>query len=474
MSKKHSTLLVFTLLILWVNAQEYRLKPGEVFDSIQVVETDESYSIYLPPNYEPKGKWPVLLIFNLQGEGQKQMQELLSIAATEGYLLASSHQVQDSLSITDNVLITDRMIESMKTLFSIHLGRVYTYGRGVNARFANLVPILLKDVEGVLSDGAGLANRQLLNTKNPFHFIGVVRPDDFNYPLLLQDVARLKKIKFRNQLLVEQVVDSSSQARQHRETLRKALRMFTLAAMDYQFAEKDSLYLQRNYTQATQQIGSLFSQGEAQRALQWMEAWKSAFGEMLSMTEWEEKEKIWKKSRLYKTQRREEETAFFKENILKEDFIYYLQEDMEVTNFNNLGWWNSQVADLKGFIQSPVQRRSEMGYRLIHFVNALVDDSIDLLKQEGEAKEFDEFLYLWMLKTLTAPDKAEGYLKVASLSSYREDYGTALFYLEELLKSGYKDRNRLYAIEDTALLRIMPEFNALINKYFKDSRYQPK
>ena len=53
-----------------------------------------------------------------------------------------------------------------------------------------------------------------------------------------------------------------------------------------------------------------------------------------------------------------------------------------------------------------------------------------------------------------------------------EDYGTALFYLEELLKNGYTDKSELYELENTALFRITPEFNMLVEKYLRDARYE--
>ena len=475
MSKKHTTLLlVFSLLMIGLRAQEYRLRPGEVFDTIQVEGTSESYSIYLPKSFQQKGKWPLMLVFNLQGKAGTDLNQLIPAAEREGYLLAYSHQVRDSLSITDNVLITDRMIESLKSIFPVHLGRVYTYGKDVNARFANLVPVLLKDVAGVISDGSGLANQQLINAKNPFHFIGIVSSENFNYPLMLEDASRLRKLKFRNQLLLESAVSAQERELEHQQMIETALRMFQLAAMKDDYVARDSVLVEQSYQSASSQVQHLYSLGEAQRAVQWLETWTSVFKGIRPVEEWESQAKIWKKTKSYRTQKREEATAFFKENILKEDFIFYLQEDMEIANFNNLGWWNAQMSDLQGFISSPNKKRSEMGLRLKSFVNALVEDTIDLLQTEKEVKEFDNFLYIWMLKTLTSPEDSEAYLRVASLSSYREDFGTALFYLEELLKRGYKDRASLYELEDTALLRITPEFNALIGKYFKETRYEPK
>ena len=52
-----------------------------------------------------------------------------------------------------------------------------------------------------------------------------------------------------------------------------------------------------------------------------------------------------------------------------------------------------------------------------------------------------------------------------------EDYGTALFYLEELLKTRYTNKEELYSLENTSLFKIMPEFNEVVEKYLKGARY---
>ena len=76
-----------------------------------------------------------------------------------------------------------------------------------------------------------------------------------------------------------------------------------------------------------------------------------------------------------------------------------------------------------------------------------------------------------MLKTVVNPKDYDSYLKIISHSAKVNDTGTALFYLEEVLKNGYTDRASLYKLDDTALLRLTPEFNAVVAKYLKDARY---
>jgi hypothetical protein len=111
-----------------------------------------------------------------------------------------------------------------------------------------------------------------------------------------------------------------------------------------------------------------------------------------------------------------------------------------------------------------------MGNRLLGFVNALAADNIEMV-QTNEVIDQDALAFLYMLKTILEPNNFEFYLKTVSLSAKNEDFGTALFYLEEALKKGFKDKEKLYGLEHTALLRITPEFNTLVSKYLKDALY---
>ena len=111
-----------------------------------------------------------------------------------------------------------------------------------------------------------------------------------------------------------------------------------------------------------------------------------------------------------------------------------------------------------------------MGKRLRGYVNALIEDDVEILESEKQVDE-EALSFLWMLKTITNPKDYIYYLKVISNSAKNEDFGTALFYVGELLENGYTDRAELYALEHTGLLRITPEFNEIVAKYLKEARY---
>jgi hypothetical protein len=90
---------------------------------------------------------------------------------------------------------------------------------------------------------------------------------------------------------------------------------------------------------------------------------------------------------------------------------------------------------------------------------------------KAEQPDEDALIFLYMLKTVTAPLDFGNYLQVVSLTAKYGDFGTANFYLEELLRKGYQDAQRLYSLPNTALLRITPEYNQLIEKYLRAARY---
>jgi hypothetical protein len=177
------------------------------------------------------------------------------------------------------------------------------------------------------------------------------------------------------------------------------------------------------------------------------------------------------KNKLFKTMTRNENNTLMKESFIKEDYVYYLEEDLATYNYNNLGWWIYQMGELKKYDNSKIEAEREMGKRLLGYVNALIEDNIDIVNS-GNQVDQEVLSLLWMLKTITDPTDQSYYLKIISKSAKMEDYGTSLFYLEELLKKGYTDKAELYSLENTALLRITPEFNDIVAKYLKDARYE--
>lgn len=461
-------LILALLLSTAINySQELRLLKGAVTEGLVVNDSlKETYSIYLPTSFELSRPWPVLFVLDMKGTGKQSIAMLANAAEEEGYILATSNNLNDSLSIAQNVLIANRMFNAVYSAIPIAKNRNYTAGFGSGARFGSILPTFIKEIAGVISIGAPVGNVEILNTKNRFQFIGIVNRSDYNFREMLEIRMVMDRMKFPNQLLVfdgEQKLPDTS-------TLRTALRMLTLSSMAKgQTIKNDSLVL-ASYEQIFAKANAFLSNEKPILAKYTLDDMARVFQPFLDLDSIKTNQKLLRRSSTFKKANRMQDNYFLKESFAKEDYSYYLEEDVLTYNYANLGWWNYQMEELKKKDSSSVLYERQMASRLRGYVNALIADNIDFIKA-GTVIDLEALNLLYMLKTITSPGDNEAYLKVISNSAKMEDYGTALFYLEELLKTGYTDKKELYDLEDTALFRITPEFNELVAKYLKDSRY---
>lgn len=439
-----------------------------VIDSLPVHDSiPDTYSLYLPTNFVTDKTWPILFVCDLEGNAKRALSMFVNAAEEEGYILAAPNQLLDTIALSKNILRVGRMMSSTIKLLPIDNDRIYTAGFSNSGRFANVVPVFIKGVAGVISCGSSITNTELLSSKNPFHFIGIANRQDYAYTDLLKMKKVLNGLKFDNQIIL---YDGASEWPKT-EHLQKALRLFKLNKMAKGNLAKDEAQIQRIFESDNRALKRLISENRLILADYLMSEMLSVYRLHGSIDSLKNARREFRKQKAYRVSKRSENSAFFKESFLRDDYQYYLEEDILTYNFNNLGWWNYQMGELQKFMNSQDEFKKRMGYRMKSYINALIEDAMDAVKAERRTDE-DALVFLSMLKTITSPYNFEHYLDVISISAKNEDFGTSLFYLEELLKKGFKDLDTLYNIEHTALFRISPEFNELVSKYLKDARYE--
>ncbi|WP_375325085.1 alpha/beta hydrolase [Flagellimonas sp. GZD32] len=465
---KNTNLILF-LSIFWmtaVSSQNMVLKKGEIIQDITVKDTiGNTYSLFLPTSFSMDKEWPLLMVFDVNSNDNEALSMFAFAAESQGFILAAP-KLNDSISLTDNLLITGRVMKEVTSLIPIQQNRVYAAGSDSGGRFATLVPILIPSVNGVMCISATLANRELLDFKEPFHFVGIVSRDNFNYTVMLTDAKLLDRLKMPNQTLLfdgEKIWPGT-------DYIEKGMELFTLADMAKNKIPKDTVFIENAFQKDIYKVNALRSKGDLLLAERYLTEMMSMYGAHKNLDSLRDVQKSVRRDKNYRVQKRAENAVFLKESLLKEDYQYYMDDDVYTYNFNNLGWWNHQMGEIKKFIEGADVLEQQMGHRLYGFVNALAEDNIEMISSEQVVDE-NALAFLYMLKTIIEPDNFKYYLKTVSLSAKNEDYGTSLFYLEEALKKGFKDADKLYSLEHTALLRITPEFNELVSKYLKDARY---
>jgi len=426
----------------------------------------ESFALYLPSHFDPAENWPVIFVVDQKGRGSQALGMFFPAAEAEGYILAASNNTHDSLRVADNILIINRLEKRLLSVFPIQKERMYTAGQGTGGQIAALVPSFIKDLSGVISIGSDIPNLDLLNEREPFYYLGIVGTGDFNYTDMQRTRDLLNRKDFPNNLLVYEGEASWPDA----GLLKMAVKLLTVQAMTSEEMDRDQAYLLQSFSEMMGQAHGLLASSQWLRAYDLLEEVRTIYSGLPGADSLDDQLKSIRRADLYRSQKREENQAFQKEALTRADYIYYLDEDIQTYNFDNLGWWRYQMEELEKYEAGSNQAEQSMGQRLKGYLNALIEDEISQMRTP-EGTDEQALLLLYMLKTITAPDEFPYYLRIISLSSKYEDYGTALFYLEELLKQGYKDKEELYSQEHTALLRITPEYNALIRKYLDEPRY---
>lgn len=465
---------LFTVIALSIAmtcaAQQMTLKKGMVIDSLPVSANDsisETFSLYLPKKFEVSGTWPVLFVFDMNGHGKQALNMVAASAEEQGYILAASNDMRDTLPIASNILIANRLLNAVTTFLPIHKDRIYVGGFSGGGRFSTLIPTFIKGVQGVLVSGASVANTEVLTSRNPFHLIGIVGNEDYNYPEMMDVEKILNGMRFPNQLLVFEGGHEWPDTKH----LGNALEIFTLAAMAKGRIPKDEAFIDAKYNEGLNQVNMLFTANNPLLANNLLDEMQEIYRPFRDIDSIKSSQKTLKRSKIFKTRSRNQTAVLFKEILIKEDYVYYLEEDILTYNYNNLGWWSYQMDELEKFKKNPDVLQQQMGKRLDGYIHALIADNIDIIKAtnpvDGEALNF-----LWMLKTVINPKDFASYLHIISYNAKVNDNSTALFYLEELLKNGYTNRAELYDLDDTALLRLTPEFNAIVGKYLKEARYE--
>ncbi|MEP2057022.1 MAG: alpha/beta hydrolase [Maribacter litoralis] len=464
---KKILLLTFVLTSTAIFSQELRLLRGAISENIIVNDTvNETYSLYLPTKFEVDKVWAVAFVMDLKSKGKAAMSMLVNAAEQEGYVLASSDNMSDSLSISENVLIANRMFNSVFSTIPTEKNRAYTVGFGSGAMFASILPTFIGKLDGVISIGAAIGNVEILNPKKPFQFVGLVNRSDYNFTEMNNSKDLLNKLKFPNELIVfdgERLLPES-------DLIVNAFRMLTLTSMAKGHIVKNDSLVTSSYNRFLTLANNHLTDQKPLLARYQLLDMEKIFNPFMELDSLKATQKTLKRSTVYRQANRSQNSYFLKESFTKEDYSYYLEEDVISYNYANLGWWNFQMQELDKLDKSANLYERQMSSRLRGFINALVSDNIDFVSAQ-ENVDFEALNLLYMMKTITSPKEFDAYLKVISISSKMEDYGTALFYLEELLKNGYTDKNSLYSLEDTALFRIMPEFNEMVEKYLKSARY---
>lgn len=458
-------MLIFLLIAAQVSAQELSVKKGMVIDSLEVSDTlQETYALYLPTEFKGERPWPVIFIFDGEGRGRSAAQLFKFAAEQQGYILISSNNIAPENDLKTNVEVADRLVMAATKLFPVDIRSISSAGSMEGGEVATTFPHLYNDIHGVIAIGNHWLNFDLLDKKNDFLFIGVVGDEQFTSAGMNYTAQALRNLKFPTRVYTYE----GDNVWPGIDIISSAVGSLTLEAMKEKLRPANAQLIEQLFSQDLSLVNKMMSNLRLVEAKEFLDLLADKYKGVRDLSEIEEKLFQLKRSRNYNLQIRERALINEKELRLIDDFIYYLGEDIRNANFDNLGWWNYQKIQLDS-LSAKGGGQGKMAKRLQGFISNLADTERQELEKAHAPLE--NKMVANMIQTIFDTHNYKAYRNIISLSAQDNDFGTALFYLEEMLKHGYKNQEGLYNIEGTLGLRLTPEYNEIIEKYLGSSRY---
>ena len=154
-----------------------------------------SYALYLPKNYTPALKFPVIIAFDPHGNGILPLEKYKDLADKYGYILMGSNDSKNGQDMNTSGFIIDALFSETSGRYSVDTTRVYVMGFSGGARIASMIGLYEGGVAGVIGCGAGF-----LSSNQPYRFkpdyISIAGNADLNMNELISLDKQLDEAKF--------------------------------------------------------------------------------------------------------------------------------------------------------------------------------------------------------------------------------------------------------------------------------------
>jgi dienelactone hydrolase len=158
---------------------------GAVQPAVKVLaDASYTYALYLPSQYSPQKRWPVLLAFDPSGEGEYPVRLFQPAAEKYGFILVGSN---NSRNFVDPSAAIRLLWHDVTTRYAVDPRRVYATGFSGGSRVASGLAIGCKNcLAGVIACGAGLPPGVGLPAADTADWFLAAGTLDFNYAEMIQ------------------------------------------------------------------------------------------------------------------------------------------------------------------------------------------------------------------------------------------------------------------------------------------------
>jgi len=447
-------------------AQTESIPKGQIVERIQALsDASQSYALYLPSNYTPDRKWPVLYAFDPGARGRVPVERFKTAAEKYGWIVAGSNNSRNgpwSLAVDAwNAMQTDT-----HQRFAIDDERMYATGFSGGARAAIRVAIGCKCLAGVMANGAGFPIDLAPSPQMHFVFFGAAGVDDFNYAELKSLEEPLTKAGISHRI---QTFDGRHEWPPE-PVATAAVEWMELHAIKAGKRPRDDGFISRMWEQLLSDAKTREAAKNYYDAYQMYLDLAQVFKGLRDITQIEAKVNELGNNRELKAAIRDEQLQIKKQRDLESQLNSLIAgragpapDDQNEEGFGSANLLPKILNDLRKQSKAPedsAQRR--VARRVLDglFIG-LIEQGISLLQSE---KNYSESIKQLKLATEVNPDRAGAFFYLAWAYAASGDKKKSLQFLNKAVEKGFSDRAMITDNKAFDLIRNDPEYQQIIGR----------
>lgn len=178
------------------SSQHPALETGVVISKVVCNEQPEqSYALYLPKNYSPIRRWPIVYVFDPGARGKVPVELMRDAAERSGFIVAGSNNSKNGPWKIESEA-ADAMVRDVQARLAVDNHSSYFAGFSGGARVASTIAQFCKCAAGVLLSGAGFRATSPPTREANFAVFSVVGTYDFNFPEMVRLDAKLESVGY--------------------------------------------------------------------------------------------------------------------------------------------------------------------------------------------------------------------------------------------------------------------------------------
>lgn len=451
------------------STQTETIPKGQIVERIAALnDTSQSYALYLPSNYAPDRKWPVLYAFDPGARGRVPVERFKEAAEKYGWIVVGSNNSRNGpWELVVNAW--NAMQIDTHQRFAVDDQRMYTTGFSGGARAAVRIAVGCKCLAGVIAAGAGFPTDLVPSSGMSFLFFGAAGVDDFNYPELRSLEEPLFQAGIRHRI---QSFDGRHEWPPAAVT-SAAVEWMELHAIKAGKRPRDDAFISATWQQ-------LISDAKArEEAKKYYEAYQlyldlaQSFKGVRDVAEIETKVKQLVDSRELKAAIREEQAQTKKQRELESRLNSLIAGRDGGTSvnpteegFDSANLLPKMLSDLrKQSTASEDSTQRRVARRVLDglFVG-LVEQGISLLQT---AKNYSESIRIFKLATEVNPDRSGALFYLAWAYAANRDKEKSLQFLNKAVDKGFSDTALLEATKAFDPIRNDPQYQQIMARLKK-------